>query len=312
MVRAKPAQNKFCYSASEPSFEFSQSWGSSFRSSETSFALGLRRTDFGEPLGLSSGRRLSRTVLLLRQQAEFSRSVVVREPMTPTHSNAVPSRYRDAFAKAAQEWQKSDPSVQAQRGGCPLEFVESSTSRVTERRLSSHRRIEIKRRVTVTFYGTAYIVEHPTARVWVQETGGVPSYGLQTFFLHYLLTADGRPLTGEWVSFRELPDGMFYQQAFGQRSLVPLEGKFGHDRAAFERAATALGGEKLDLADSSFRFDALPRVPLAALLWTGDEEFPPAVQILFDASAGGYLPTEDLAMVGGMLSGSLLRHEDKP
>jgi len=178
--------------------------------------------------------------------------------------------------------------------------------------LSSRRRIEIKRRVTVSFYGTAYVVEHPTARVWAQETGKMPSYGLQILFLHYLLTADGRPLSGEWVSFRELPDGLFYQQAFRQRSLLPLEGKFGHNQPAFERAATALGGEKLDLADGSFRFDALPRVPLAALLWTGDEEFPPAVQILFDASAGGYLPTEDLAMVGGMLSGSLLRYEEKP
>jgi len=215
--------------------------------------------------------------------------------MTKPTSNEVPSRYRDAFAKAAQEWQESDPSAQAQRAGCPLELAEPSTCRVT-----------------VTFYGTAYVVEHPTAKVWAQETGKMPSYGLQTLFLHYLLTANGHPLIGEWVSFRELPDGLFYQQAFRQRSLLPLEGKFGHNQPAFERAATALGGERLDLADSSFRFHALPRVPLAALLWTGDEEFPPSIQILFDASAGGYLPTEDLAMVGGMLSGSLLSYREKP
>jgi hypothetical protein len=227
--------------------------------------------------------------------AQFVRSFVMRKPMTHTHSNEVPSRYRDAFAKAAQEWQESDPAMQAQRAGCPLELAEPSTCRVT-----------------VTFYSTPYVVEHPTARVWAQERGEMPSHGLQTLFLHYLLTANGHPLIGEWVSFRELPDGLFYQQAFRQRSLLPLEGKFGHNQAAFERAATALGGERLDLADSSFRFHALPRVPLAALLWTGDEEFPPAVQILFDASAGGYLPTEDLAMVGGMLSGSLLRYKEKP
>jgi hypothetical protein len=215
--------------------------------------------------------------------------------MTQPPTNKVPTRYRDAFAKAAQKWQESDPSVQAQRGGCPLELVEPPT-----------------RQVNVTFYGTAYVVEHPSARVWAHETGETPSHGLQTLFLHYLLTANGHPLIGEWVSFRELPDGMFYHQAFRQRSLLPLESKFGHNQPAFERAATALGGEKLDLADSSFRFSALPRVPLAALLWTGDEEFPPTVQILFDASAGGYLPTEDLAMVGGMLSGSLLRYKEKP
>ena len=215
--------------------------------------------------------------------------------MTKPPSNEVPSRYRDAFTKADQKWRESDPVVQAQRAGCPLESVEPPICQVT-----------------VTFYGTPYVVEHPTARVWAQETGKVPSYGLQTLFLHYLLTANGHPLIGEWVSFRELPDGLFYKQAFRQRSLLPLESKFGHNQPAFERAATTLGGEKLDLADSSFRFHALPRVPLAVLLWTGDEEFPPSVQILFDVSAGGYLPTEDLAMVGGMLSGSLLRYEEKP
>jgi len=244
--------------------------------------------------------------------AQFVRSFLMRKPMTKPTSNEVPSRYRDTFAKAAQEWQESDPAVQAQRAGCPLELAEPSTDRVSKRRLSSRGRIEIKRRVTVTFYGTPYVIEHPTAKVWAQETGEMPSYGLQTLFLHYLLTANGHPLIGEWVSFRELPDGLFYQQAFRQRSLLPLEDKFGHNRAAFERAATALRGERLDLADSSFRFHALPRVPLAALLWTGDEEFPPSIQILFDASAGGYLPTEDLAMVGGMLSGSLLRYKEKP
>ncbi|MFA4965898.1 MAG: DUF3786 domain-containing protein, partial [Thermoleophilia bacterium] len=75
----------------------------------------------------------------------------------------------------------------------------------------------------------------------------------------------------------------------------------------FAQAAAALGGEALGLADASFRFQALPRVPVAVLLWAGDEEFPARAQLLFDAAAGHYLPAEDLAGLGGWLVGQLTR-----
>jgi hypothetical protein len=42
-------------------------------------------------------------------------------------------------------------------------------------------------------------------------------------------------------------------------------------------------------------------------LWLGEEDLPGSVNILFDSAAGHMLPTEDLAGVGGMLSGMLLR-----
>jgi len=41
-------------------------------------------------------------------------------------------------------------------------------------------------------------------------------------------------------------------------------------------------------------------------VYLGDEELPPAVRLLYDASAGHYLPTEDLAVLGGMLVGRLI------
>jgi len=51
----------------------------------------------------------------------------------------------------------------------------------------------------------------------------------------------------------------------------------------------------------------LPRVHLAIILHRGDEEFPPAVSVLFDGAAGHYLPTDDLAVACGLLVGALLR-----
>jgi hypothetical protein len=68
-----------------------------------------------------------------------------------------------------------------------------------------------------------------------------------------------------------------------------------------------LGGRSLALADAAYRFEAFPRLPVAVLLWAGDEDIPAQARILFDAHAGHYLPTEDLAGIGDWLAHRLTR-----
>ncbi|MGC9335746.1 MAG: DUF3786 domain-containing protein, partial [Anaerolineae bacterium] len=126
--------------------------------------------------------------------------------------------------------------------------------------------------------------------------------------LHYLLTADGTPMASQWIAFRQLPGGLGYDAAFQGRANLRLAGAFGRDRLAFEEAAEALRGERLDFGDASFAFRILPRVWLAAILHLAAEEFPASANVLFDASVHHYLPTEDLAVVGGMLAGQLIKH----
>jgi hypothetical protein len=41
-----------------------------------------------------------------------------------------------------------------------------------------------------------------------------------------------------------------------------------------------------------------PRVPITLVLWFADAEFPPDLQILFDASITEFLSTEDIAVLG--------------
>jgi hypothetical protein len=41
--------------------------------------------------------------------------------------------------------------------------------------------------------------------------------------------------------------------------------------------------------------------------WTGDEDFPAACQLLFDASAPHYLPTDGCAITGSLLTRQLLK-----
>ncbi len=133
---------------------------------------------------------------------------------------------------------------------------------------------------------------------------------LQGMFLYYLRYADGTPRVGRWLSFRELPSGGFYHHAFQGYTGNRLIKHFGNDLEAFRRAGRAVGGMHLDIGDAGLSFDVLPRVPVAIVYWQGDEEFPPNAQLLFDASAPGYLPTDAFAVLGSQLVGRLIKEAE--
>ena len=124
--------------------------------------------------------------------------------------------------------------------------------------------------------------------------------------IYYFVTADGTPLSGKWISFSELPDGRFYTQAFQGYSGKELSRSFQNDQESFTRAAETLGGLHQPLGDASFAFQALPRVPLLVAHWQGDEDFPSSFQILFDAEACHYLPTDAYAIIGSTITRRLI------
>ena len=90
----------------------------------------------------------------------------------------------------------------------------------------------------------------------------------------YLAIADGTPSFDHWISFHELSDGQFYEQAFrgysGEELVRGLQG----DVEAFQRASLKLNGESIGLGDAAFAFRILPRLRLAAVMYAGDEDFP--------------------------------------
>lgn len=128
----------------------------------------------------------------------------------------------------------------------------------------------------------------------------------QALILYYFTTADGLSETGEWISFSELLDGRFYNQAFQGYTGKKLSVEFKDDKQAFITAAQKLSGEKFSLGDVSFKFKVLPRVSLLIVLWLGDEDFASSIQILFDSSANHYLPTDAYAIIGSTITRRLL------
>jgi hypothetical protein len=124
--------------------------------------------------------------------------------------------------------------------------------------------------------------------------------------LYYFTIADGFPLSKEWISFADLPDGRFYNQAFHGYTGKELAQAYKNDLFTFERAALSLSGERAGLGDASFVFHALPRAPLCVVFWKGDEEFSSSAQILFDAAASHYLTTDSYAILGSTLTHRLI------
>jgi len=130
----------------------------------------------------------------------------------------------------------------------------------------------------------------------------------QAMLLYYLDAADGAPLAGHWIGYRELPDGGFYHQAYQGYSGDRLALAFGDHPQELQRAAEALGGEATDaLGTLAYVFKPLPRIRLAAVLWPGDEELRARGAVLFDAASSHYMTTDGLALLGGGLAGRLAR-----
>jgi len=195
--------------------------------------------------------------------------------------------HQAALNKAHQELSKLDPYKAAFKAGCDLQSDEQG------------------RQCSVRFLGQDYAVTFP--KITVRTAAGKESDpATRLIILHYLIHADGTPPADHWISFRELPDGLVYYPAFQGRTSQRLTREYGMDARAFSAAAEALGGEKLTFGDASYMFRALPRIRMAVILYVGDEEFGPRVNVLFDAAASHYLPIEDLAVLGGMLASKLI------
>jgi hypothetical protein len=144
------------------------------------------------------------------------------------------------------------------------------------------------------------------------DTEVEPSDFTQALLLTYLVTADGTTPSGRWIAYRDLPDGMFYAQAFHGYAEIRLVRELGAGGLeAFKRGAERLGGELIEVGNAGYSFQVLPRVRLAAVYWLGDEDFPSQASILFEDMAPHYMSTDGLAVLGSHLVSAIVREAGK-
>lgn len=158
-------------------------------------------------------------------------------------------------------------------------------------------------------FGESLVVSLPECRVTFAGTDDIPILEWRLCALHYLGTADGAALSGELAHFRKMPGGNPYEPAFKKRSVNILRGTICNKPAQnIKPVCEALGGRLLQgNADVHAVFDFAPRFPINVQIWTRDEEMEGSANILFDARAGSYLPTEDMAVTASVISRFLMK-----
>jgi len=209
------------------------------------------------------------------------------------------AQFRASFPSAQQRLDKLQPLIEAARR--QLRTLERAA--IVER---SGCTLDANGHYRLDFMGRAYTIDQAFT-VRRADPGDETAAFIQSLILTYLATADGTPPFEHWISFHELPDGTFYEQAFRSYSGEELVRGLRGDLAAFRRAARQLRGTPIGLGDAGFAFRVLPRLQLASVLYAGDEDFPAQARVLFEATAPHYFSTEGLAILGGQLVGQIIK-----
>jgi len=142
-------------------------------------------------------------------------------------------------------------------------------------------------------WGGTYLVRTEECEILPADQNTPPANlesGLSIIF--YLLRVKGAPIRGEWISEKDLPGGPTF---FRGPHAVPVQlitERYGDDVDGFHRACQGMGGTPADMADASYVFRVLPRLPVAALLWAADDEFGAEARLLFDRSITRGLPLD--------------------
>ncbi len=138
----------------------------------------------------------------------------------------------------------------------------------------------------------------------ISPFGEGPLVNLETglSILFYLLKAKDRPVTGEWISEKDLSGGTTFFRGPHAIPVHLIEERFGQDLDSFQRVCERLQGSPLSLADASYSFQVLPRVPAAVLFWPADHEFEARARMLFDRSIEHHLPIDIIFGISEELS----------
>jgi hypothetical protein len=124
-----------------------------------------------------------------------------------------------------------------------------------------------------------------------KEAGAHRDY-LYLFILHYLMGAKKIPVSGEWISEKDIPGGSGFFRGPHTLPTHLVAQKFGHDLPGFLSAGKRLGGIPLPMADAALSFQITPQIFVAVLLWQADEMFGSQANLLFDRTIDQHLPLD--------------------
>ena len=160
-------------------------------------------------------------------------------------------------------------------------------------------------RFEIAVLGETYFIDHPSGIVCNAQGEEFDNYSIKIFILRYLMNANGKENTDQWISFKEFPDGPLYYANFHKRCLQVFAQIGNENPESLEAYMKVLNGTPFGKGDLSWQFTVLPGVNIVWILWFGDDEFEAEAQILFDKKLTDVFNIKDLAILGDVLMISL-------
>lgn len=159
--------------------------------------------------------------------------------------------------------------------------------------------------IHLTLLSQPYRVCRATGRIFRLEGDWVPadSHGEVLTIYDYLCDArPGRAPARKAVSMAFLGGHVHSGLAAASGS---LERAIDRAPADFRRACLALGGRESEGGDLCFELDLFEDLPVRLRFWHGDEDFPPSLDLLWDANTLQFLRYETTWFAAGVLRSRL-------
>ncbi len=130
---------------------------------------------------------------------------------------------------------------------------------------------------------------------------------LSILLLHYLSRKlKGLPaMSGEWVSFAQLPGGQGYLPVFKKRVVTRILKKYAVAPESLLELSRRFKAEKGQIADFSVVLEVFDQVPVLITLWRGDEEFAPEANIHYDQNIRDIFCTEDIVVMSEFVAAKI-------
>jgi hypothetical protein len=174
-------------------------------------------------------------------------------------------------------------------------------------RKSGARYLPAEKSIIIDHLNRSYRVSFPDGEVSLVGSDESVPIRDKILILHYFTRARGTPLTGRIITYKELHEGINYYPTFFKRAIDPIINHFKDKPQKLLEVAKELGGHKASYGDIAVTIDAFPLVPVTVVLWSGDNEFAPDGNIMFDDTIPNYLPTEDITVLCEIIAWKLVR-----
>lgn len=131
------------------------------------------------------------------------------------------------------------------------------------------------------FFGEACKVDLETGNIEGEEGREMPVTEKLIIMHHLHYYQEGAREADPSIPFREIREAAVFEQAYVRSALDPLQKAFAGCPEKLLQGGIRLGGKPEKYGDASIRLHAFPMISLTYIFWDGDEEFPPAANILF-------------------------------